>query len=507
MDVSVVLIVLLALGLGTASGYLVQSLITKRGLTASRQRSEDIVQDAEGQKKRLLSEGRDEASRIRGSAERDNKDRRSELQRQERRLNNREEQLEQRNEGLEKRERSGNQRDRELDGLRTELENSVQKEREALESVSGLSSTEARDQLFQRAEEDIRHEVAKLYLDVEQQAKDEADEKARRILASSIHRLASEVVSETTTTTVPLPNDEMKGRLIGREGRNIRAIEAATGVDLIIDDTPEAIMVSCFDPVRREVAKIGIAKLVQDGRIHPARIEEVIKKAQQEVEETIMKEGERATIETGVRGMNRNLVQLLGRLKYRYSYGENILQHSMEVGYIAGMLASEIGANAEIAKAGGLLHDIGKALTHEVDGPHAEIGGDVANKNKVPRAVEACIREHHNDDMSSVEAFLVSAADAVSAARPGARRDTLENYVKRLEALEQVATSFPGIERCYAIQAGREVRILVEPDSMDDVAAASLARDVVKKIEDELAYPGQIKVTVIRETRSVEYAK
>ena len=299
----------------------------------------------------------------------------------------------------------------------------------------------------------------------------------------------------------------MKVRLIGREGRNIRAIEAATGVDLIIDDTPEAVMVSCFDPVRREVAKIGIAKLVQDGRIHPARIEDVINKAQQEVEETIMKEGERATIETGVRGMNRNLIQLLGRLKYRYSYGENILQHSMEVGYIAGMLASEIGANAEIAKAGGLLHDIGKALTHEVEGPHAEIGGDVANKNKVPRAVEACIREHHNDDMSSVEAFLVSAADAVSAARPGARRDTLENYVKRLEALEQVATSFPGIERCYAIQAGREVRILVEPDSMDDVAAQSLARDVVKKIEDELAYPGQIKVTVIRETRSVEYAK
>ena len=507
MDAIVVSIVLLALGLGAAGGYLAQSFLNKRGLVTAAQKSQNIIQGAEEQKKRILLEAQEEALKHRTSEEHDLRERRSELRRQERGLSNRKEQLERRSEGLEKRERSVNERDRELDGLRRELEDSVRKEQEQLEVISGLSSAEAREQLLQRAEGEIQHEVARRYMDVEQQAKDEADHKARRILASSIHRLASEVVSETTTAVVPLPNDEMKGRLIGREGRNIRAIEAATGVDLIIDDTPEAVMVSCFDPVRREVARIAIGRLVQDGRIHPARVEDVVKRAHEEVEETILKEGERAAVETGVRGMHRELIQLLGRLKYRYSYGENILQHSMEVGYISGMLAAEVGANIEIAKAGGLLHDIGKALTHEVEGPHAEIGASVAHKFGVPEAVETCILEHHNDHMSSVEAFLVSAADAVSAARPGARRDTLENYMKRLEALEGVAKSFDGIERCYAIQAGREVRIMVQPETLDDVAAASLARDVVKKIEDELAYPGQIKVTVIRETRSIEFAK
>ena len=332
MDALVVSIVLLALGLGAAGGYLAQSFLNKRGLVTAAQKSQGIIQSAEEQQKRILLEAQEEALKYRTSEERDLRERRSELRRQERGLSNRKDQLERRSEGLEKRERSVNERDRELDGLRRELEDFVRKEQEQLEAISGLSSAEAREQLLQRAEGEIQHEIARRYMDVEQQAKDEADHKARRILASSIHRLASEVVSETTTAVVPLPNDEMKGRLIGREGRNIRSIEAATGVDLIIDDTPEAVMVSCFDPVRREVARIAIGRLVQDGRIHPARVEDVVKRAHEEVEETILKEGERAAVETGVRGMHRELIQLLGRLKYRYSYGENILQHSMEVG-------------------------------------------------------------------------------------------------------------------------------------------------------------------------------
>ena len=315
------------------------------------------------------------------------------------------------------------------------------------------------------------------------------------------------MVSENTTAIVPLPNDEMKGRIIGREGRNIRAIEAATGVDIIIDDTPDAVTVSCFDPVRREIAKVALSKLVKDGRIHPARIEEVVKKSTEEVEEVIRKEGERAMFETGVRSMNPEIVRLLGRLKYRYSYGENILQHSIEVGNLAGMLAAEIGANIEVAKTGGLLHDIGKALTHEIEGPHAEIGAEVARKYGIPHEIERAIGEHHDEEKGSVEAFLVAAADAISSARPGARRDTLEHYVKRLEALEEVASSFPGVEKTYAIQAGREVRILVKPETVDDASTSKLARDIVKKIEENLAYPGLIKVTVIRETRSVEIAK
>jgi ribonuclease Y len=342
---------------------------------------------------------------------------------------------------------------------------------------------------------------------MEQEIKDQADDKAKDIVSLAIQRLAADVVSESTTSSVPLPNDEMKGRLIGREGRNIRALEAATGVDLIIDDTPEAVTISCFDPVRREVARLALTKLVSDGRIHPTRIEETVEKAQQDVEESMRKAGDQAIIDAGVRGLHPELIKLLGRLKYRYSYGENILQHAVQVSQIAGMLAAEVGADVQVAKAGGLLHDIGKAMTHEVEGSHVEIGDEIAKRYNLPDAIRDAVNEHHEDDRGSAEAFLVAAADAMSAARPGARRDTLEFYLKRLEALEDVANSFEGVEKSFAIQAGREVRIMVKPEDIDDIEAASLARNVVKKIEENLVYPAAIKVTVIRETRSVDYAK
>ncbi|MBI4199618.1 MAG: ribonuclease Y [Chloroflexi bacterium] len=502
-----VLIALAALGLGAVGGFFLQAILARKGVLAARQKASTIAQEAEEEKKRVLLEAQEGALKLRAGAEQELRERRTELQQLERRLHHREEQLERRMEGLERRERQLGQRERELEGLKEELEKFTAKEQQQLERLSGLSANEARELLMQRAENEIQHELARRFREREQTMKEEAEQQARKIVTLAIQRLASDVVSETTTNVVALPNDEMKGRLIGREGRNIRAIEAATGVDLIIDDTPEAVTISCFDPIRREVAKLALAKLIQDGRIHPARIEEVVQKAQQELEETIWKEGERAVFETGVRGLNPELIKLLGRLKYRYSYGENILQHAIEVSLLAGILASEVGANVEVAKAGGLLHDIGKALSHEVEGPHAEIGADVAQKYGIPEAIRQAIMEHHSEDMGSVEAFLVASADAISAARPGARKDSLEHYVKRLEALEAVANSFPGVQKSFAIQAGREVRIMVQPDQVDDVAAANLARNVVKKIEETLTFPGQIKVTVIRETRAVEYAR
>ena len=352
----------------------------------------------------------------------------------------------------------------------------------------------------------MEHDLAKRYYDLERKMLSEVDDKAKKAIALSIQRLASDVVNESTTSQVALPNDEMKGRLIGREGRNIRAIEAATGVDLIVDDTPEAVTVSCFDPIRREVAKIALANLVSDGRIHPARIEESVAKAKKAVDENIARSGEQAVLDAGVRGLNPELIKLLGRLQYRYSYGENVLQHSVEVARIAGMIAGEIEADVQTSKAGGLLHDIGKALTHEFEGTHIELGEEVARRYSLPPAVTAAINEHHDDDRGSVEAFVVAAADAISAARPGSRRDTVELYLKRLEALEDVANSFDGVQKSYAIQAGREVRILVEPDRIDDAEASSLARKVVKKIEENLVYPGEIMVTVVRETRATEVA-
>jgi ribonuclease Y len=360
---------------------------------------------------------------------------------------------------------------------------------------------------MQTAEGEMEHELAKRYYSLEQQMLSEVDDKAKKVISLAIQRMAADVTSENTTSIVPLPSDEMKGRLIGREGRNIRAIEAATGVDLIIDDTPEAITISCFEPVRREVARLALLSLIQDGRIHPARIEEAVEKAQKEVEETMRRSGEQAVLDAAVHGLHPDLIKLIGRLQFRYSYGENILQHSVEVSRLCGMLATEIGANVEVAKAGGLLHDVGKALDHEFEGSHIELGDEIAERYHLPAAVKAAIAEHHDDARGSVEAFLVAAADAMSAARPGSRRDTVELYLKRLEALEDVANSFPGVERSFAIQAGREVRIMVEPEQVDDIGASNLARNVVKKIEENLVYPGQIKVTVVRETRATETAK
>ena len=364
---------------------------------------------------------------------------------------------------------------------------------------------EAKSQIMQAAEDEAEHELAKRYYALEQKMLNEVDEKAKKTIALSIQRLASDVVNESTTSQVALPNDEMKGRLIGREGRNIRAIEAATGVDLIIDDTPEAVTVSCFDPIRREVAKVALTNLIADGRIHPARIEESVNKAQKEVDDSIARSGEQAVLDAGVRGLNPELIKLLGRLQYRYSYGENVLQHSVEVSRIAGLIAGEIEADVQTSKAGGLLHDIGKALTHEFEGTHIELGEEVARRYSLTPGVTAAINEHHDDDRGSVEAFVVAAADAISAARPGFRA-TRRLYLKRLEALEDVANSFDGVQKSYAIQAGREVRILVEPDSIDDVAASNLARKVVRKIEENLVYPGEIVVTVVRETRATEVA-
>ena len=502
-----IITVLIGLVVGALGGYLVRAFVSGRRYDAAKREASLVLEEADEKARGLHMEAREEALKVRSEAEAEAKERRGELAQLERRLSNREENAENRAANLERRERSLNGKEKAIAERQAQIEGFRQEQLRCLEDISQLSVTDAKDQLLRVAHDEIEHELAVKYRDMEENAKAEATENATNVLAGAIQRLASDVVSEVSLTTVPLPSDDMKGRLIGREGRNIRAIEKATGVDLIIDDTPEAVTLSCFDPARREVARIAVTKLIADGRVHPARIEEMVSKAEKEVKDTIRKTGEQAIMDVGARGLNPEVVQLVGRLKYRFSYGENVQQHCVEVGHLAGLMAAEIGANVKIAKTGGLLHDIGKALTHEVEGPHAEIGADIAAKNGVSAPIVATIREHHDDDHSSVESFLVAAADAISAARPGARRDTVEQYIKRLEALEDVGRAFDGVEKCYAIQAGREVRIMVKPQSVDDVAATKMARDVVKKIEETLAYPGQIKVTVIRESRSVEYAR
>jgi ribonuclease Y len=495
------------LGAGALVGYYWQRVLSRRTNEAAKQEAARILEQAKEQERALLIESKEEALRVRSAAETEIKERRGEIQRTERRLAGREESLEHRSGNLDRRERKLTEQEKELEEHKTQIEALKTQELQRLESIAGLSADEAKGMLMRRAEEEIQHDLALRYRDHEERVRSEANDKARNIIGQAIQRLASEVVSEATVTTVPLPNDDMKGRLIGREGRNIRAIEKATGVDLIVDDTPEAVTVSCFDPIRREIARLSLVKLMADGRIHPTRIEETVAKAEKEVWDTIWKAGEEAVFDTGVRGLNPELVKLLGRLKYRFSYGENVLQHSIEVAHLAGAMAAELGANVKTAKMGGLLHDIGKALTHEVEGPHAEIGAETATKHGVPPAICATIAEHHSDNMSSVESFLVAGADAISAARPGSRKDTVENYIKRLEALEQVGRGFGGVEKCYAIQAGREMRVLVKPEEVDDAAANKMARDIVKKIEETLVYPGQIKVTVIRESRAIEFAR
>ena len=515
MDVVITIVALIVgLGAGIGGGYVIRNVMLSRGVDAARDTAGGLLHEAEEERKRVVLEAKEEAMRTKESAESEARERRQEAQRAEDRLtsrdqslSNREDSLNRRQEALESRDERAGERERELETGQAEVEALKQEQTKQLETIAGLSLTEAKDQIMRAAEGEMEQDLAKRYYSLEQQMHSEVDDKARKIVALAIQRLASDVVSETTTSVVPLPNDEMKGRLIGREGRNIRAIEAATGVDLIVDDTPEAVTISCFDPIRREVARIALTSLIKDGRIHPARVEEAVEKAQAEVEETMRRSGEQAVLYAGVRGLQPDLIKLVGRLKYRYSYGENILQHSVEVSRIAGMLAGEIEADVQVAKAGGLLHDIGKALTHEFEGTHIELGDEVARRYNLPQAVQAAIAEHHDDDRGSPEAFLVAAADAISAARPGSRRDTVELYLKRLEALEDVANSFPGVEKSYAIQAGREVRILVQPEAIDDIGASDLARNVVKKIEENLVYPGQIKVTVVRETRATEIAK
>ena len=506
-NIIAILAVLIGLGAGTLVGFFGRKVFSRNRLRAAERDASVVLEEAKEDQRRVLLEAKEEALKIRSDSEAEIRERRSEVQSQERRVSNREENVERRANNLERRERDLTETERGLEKAQAETEELKNTELQRLEEISGLSAVDAKSELMHRAEDEIQHELAVRYRDVEEQVRSEADDKARNIIGLAISRLASDVVSDATLSSVPLPNDEMKGRLIGREGRNIRAIEKATGVDLIIDDTPEAVTLSCFDPIRREVARLAVGKLIADGRIHPARIEEIVSKTEKEIDATVRKLGEQTVIDTNVRGLHPEIVKTLGRLKYRFSYGENVLQHSMEVGNLAGMLASEIGADVKIAKTGGLLHDLGKALTHEIEGPHAEIGADLAARLKVSKAICATIREHHDDDHSSPESFLVSAADAISAARPGSRMDTVEHYIQRLEALEDVGRAFDGVEKCFAIQAGREIRVMVEPESIDDVAATQMARDISRRIEETLTYPGQIKVTVIRESRAIEYAR
>jgi ribonucrease Y len=467
-----------------------------------------LKKEAESIKKEAVLEAKDEVHRLRNDFERESRDRRNEAQRFERRLIQREELLDKKNDALEKKEDSLDKEQQKIEALRLSVEELYEKQNQELQRLSGLSKEEAKEILLEKVKKEIKHETAIMIKDVETKAKEEADKKSREIITYAIQRCAADHVAETTVHVVTLPNDEMKGRIIGREGRNIRTLETLTGVDLIIDDTPEAVILSGFDPIRREVARIALEKLIIDGRIHPARIEEMVEKAKKELESNIKEEGEQATFETGVHGLHLEIIKLLGRLKYRTSYGQNVLKHSIEVSYLAGLMASEIGLDPAVAKRGGLLHDIGKAVDHEVEGPHAVIGAQVAKKYHESPIIVNAIEAHHGDvEFQSLEAVLVQAADAISAARPGARRETLEAYIKRLEKLEEIANTCEGVEKSYAIQAGRELRIMVKPEEVDDAGAVEMARNIVKKVENELEYPGQIKVNVIRETRAVEYAK
>lgn len=468
----------------------------------------DAMKTAEAKKKEAVIEGKDEIHRLRNEADKDINERRKEVQRQERRIQQKEESLDKKMDQLERKEENVAKKLKDVDNKLIEVEQVKKSQFEMLERISGYTQEQAKTYLLQRLDDELDHEKATKIMDFEQQLKDESDKKARNIISLAIQRLAADHVAEATVSVVPLPNDEMKGRIIGREGRNIRAIETLTGVDLIIDDTPEAITLSCFEPVRREIARVSLEKLISDGRIHPARIEEMVDKARREVEATIKQAGEHAVIEAGVNGVHPELIKLLGRLRYRTSYGQNVLNHSLEVSYLAGIMASELGMDPATAKRAGLLHDIGKALDHEMEGSHIELGVDVARKYKESDAVIHAIHAHHGDiEAKTVVACLVQAADAISAARPGARRENLENYIKRLEKLEEVASSFDGVESSYAIQAGREIRIMVKPEVVSDEKMIPLAREICQKIEADLEYPGQIKVNIIREARAVDFAK
>jgi len=502
------IIVGLALVLGVVIGYFVRQLVANREIQRTRKEAQKFLDEATTKYNELLRAAREEAIKVGNAAEAESRERRLETQRLEKRANQKVEALERKLETVERRERDLDSRKKDNERITAELQTIREKQLAKLESISGTSSEEAKTLLFQMLKQEVEEEASRQVRVWEAQIKEEADGRVRDILATAIQRCATDVVSETTISAVPLPSDEMKGRLIGREGRNIRALEQATGVDLIIDDTPEAVTISSFDPVRREVARVALSKLILDGRIHPARIKEIVDKTKTEVEATARSEGERAAYEAGVPGLHPELVKLLGQLKFRTSYGQNVLLHSLEVSHLAGMLASEIGVNASVARKAGLLHDIGKAVDHQTQGPHALIGADLVKQwDRNPDVVQA-IAEHHGEaETSTVMGFIVAAADAISGSRPGARRESLEQYLNRIKDLEDIAAGFPGVEKAFAIQAGREVRVMVKPDKVDDLTAVRLARDIAKKIEESLTYPGQIKIMVIRETTATDYAK
>ena len=507
-----IILILVALAAGVVAGFVYRQNVIEKKIGRTEEYANSLLADAthraEEKKKEAILEAKEEVIRLKSELDKEVRDRRSEVTKQERRAQQREEMLDKKLDNLEVREESLNVKYKEAERLEAEAQELHDRQQGELERISNMTMEEARDILMTRIQKDAFHDAAVMVRDIESRAKEEGEKKARNIIAMAIQKCAADQVAETTVSVVALPNDDMKGRIIGREGRNIHALEAATGVDLIIDDTPEAVIISGFDPVRREVARIALEKLIMDGRIHPARIEEMVEKARKEVDNQIREAGEQAIFETNLHGIHHELVRLLGRMKYRTSYGQNVLKHSIEVSHLAGVMAAELGADVQLAKRAGLLHDIGKSIDHEVEGTHVTIGAELAKKFHESDEVVHCIMAHHNDvEPTTVEAVLVQAADAISAARPGARRESIENYIKRLEKLEEIANSFEGVSSSYAIQSGREVRIMVKPEDVNDAGTLILAKEIVKRIESEMEYPGQIKVSVIRETRSVEFAK